>query len=89
MFQIDEKEAFRSITQNLEDKAIGDEMLSLWLEFENKETMDSKIADQLDKFEMVVQADEYEKAQNIRLDDFFRTTENYFTHHEVSLLYYI
>jgi hypothetical protein len=32
---------------------------------------------------MVVQADEYERAQNRRLDDFFNSTENIFTHPEV------
>jgi putative hydrolase of HD superfamily len=59
--------------------------LSLWLEFEYGGSLESDIAKQLDKYEMIVQADEYERAQNMRLDDFFRTTENYFTHYEVSI----
>ena len=58
-------------------------MLSLWLEFESGDTVESSIAKQLDKYEMIVQADEYERAQEKRLDDFFRSTENYFTHYEV------
>ena len=64
---------------------MGDELLSLWLEFEFGDSLESDIAKQLDKYEMIVQADEYERAQKMRLDDFFRTTENYFTHYEVSI----
>lgn len=31
-----------------------------------------------DKFEMILQADEYERDQNIPLDDFFRSTQGKF-----------
>lgn len=79
-----EKTAFRSITGALGNAAIQEEMLGLWLEFEDGSTPESDVARQLDKYEMVVQADEYERAQGRRLDDFFRSTENYFTHPEVS-----
>jgi putative hydrolases of HD superfamily len=58
-------------------------MLSLWLEFEAKETLEAQIASQLDKMEMIAQADEYEQSQNIVLEDFFQSTMHYFTHPEV------
>jgi hypothetical protein len=32
---------------------------------------------------MIVQADEYEREQNMKLDSFFTSTQDYFTHPEV------
>ena len=60
-------------------------MFALWIEYEDGSSAESEAARQLDKYEMVVQADDYERAQGKTLDDFFRTTENYFTHPEVLL----
>lgn len=37
------------------------------------------------QFEMIVQANEYEIAQNMRLDSFFESTRGVFTHHEVDM----
>lgn len=71
------------MTSALGNDAIKDDMYSLWLEYEDGTSLESEVARQLDKYEMVVQADDYEKAQGKRLDDFFCTTENYFTHPEV------
>eukprot|EP00605_Chrysophyceae_sp_TOSAG23-4_P000353 GSChrysophyteH1.ASY1.ANO1.400.1 assembled CDS len=66
--------------------ALGSEIRDLWFEYEERTTDEAKVASQLDKFEMIVQADEYEKqhaAEGKRLDSFFSYTEGYFTHPEV------
>jgi putative hydrolase of HD superfamily len=45
--------------------------------------IEAEVARQLDKFEMIVQADEYEREQGMRLESFFRSTKDSFTHPEV------
>lgn len=39
------------------------EIFSLWQEYENGETMEAKFVKDLDKFEMILQAFEYEKCK--------------------------
>jgi putative hydrolases of HD superfamily len=39
------------------------EIFSLWQEYENCETMEAKFVKDLDKFEMILQAFEYEKCK--------------------------
>ena len=56
------------------------------MEYEEGKTADADVAKQLDKFEMIVQADEYERTQGRRLDDFFITTRDYFRHPEVCII---
>ncbi len=64
---------------------LADELLELWLEYEEGSSPAGKIAKQLDKFEMIVQADEYEKLHpGIRLQSFFDSTAGYFTHPQVN-----
>merc|ERR1711974_162099 len=46
--------------------------------FEAGETSEARHLRDLDKFEMVLQASEYEEAQGLPLSDFFRTTEGKF-----------
>merc|ERR1712151_1374248 len=58
--------------------AAGEEIESLWEEFEAGESVEAKHLKDLDKFEMVLQASEYEEAQSMQLQDFFRTTEGRF-----------
>jgi putative hydrolase of HD superfamily len=53
-----------------------DKYYSTWI-------MQARVAKNLDKYEMIVQADEYERAQNMRLDTFFESTRHSFTHPEV------
>jgi putative hydrolases of HD superfamily len=62
------------------------EMFSLWQEFENGNCIEADIARQLDKLEMIIQADEYERQQGVRLQDFFDSTATAFSHPEVILL---
>lgn len=64
---------------------IAEELISLWLEYEEGSSTEAEVAKQLDKFEMIVQANEYEIANpEKRLESFFKSTEGYFTHPEVS-----
>jgi len=62
---------------------MGDEMYSLFMEYEEGKTEESKFVKQLDKFEMVVQAYEYEKAQNKNLNDFYKSTEGVWEHPQI------
>jgi putative hydrolases of HD superfamily len=63
---------------------MASEVRELWLEYEEGTSADAEVARQLDKFEMIVQANEYEIAQpEKRLDRFFETTKDFFTHPEV------
>lgn len=60
------------------------EIRALWLEYEEGGTLEADIAMQLDKFEMIVQANEYELSNpGKRLDRFFESTKDSFLHPEV------
>ncbi len=48
----------------------GDELLSLWREYEEGKTPEAKFAHQLDALEMGLQACEYQAAQGIDLEEF-------------------
>ncbi|KAH0793189.1 HD domain-containing protein 2 [Histomonas meleagridis] len=64
-----ENSAFTNITESLED----DYMQKLWLEMEEGKTIEAKFVKQLDKLEMLIQAEEYEKLQpGLDLSQFFK-----------------
>ncbi len=64
---------------------MASEIRDLWLEYEDGTSIEAEAAKQLDKFEMIVQANEYELVHpEKRLDSFFKSTENSFSHPEVS-----
>lgn len=70
--------------QELDHFMIAEEIRSLWLEYEQGPSLEAAIARQLDKFEMILQANEYEIAQPEKvLDSFFESTLNSFVHPEV------
>lgn len=46
----------------LVDEEIGNEIYNLWLEYEKGETPESQLVKQIDKFEMALQAYQYEKS---------------------------
>ncbi len=73
----------KQITENINHSVIGNELMELWLEYEECSSPEAEVAKNLDKFEMIVQANEYEIAQNIVLQDFFDSTKDSFTHPEV------
>ena len=59
-------------------------MLELWLIYEEGSSIEASVAKQLDKFEMIVQANEYELSNpGKKLDSFFNSTAESFSHPEV------
>ncbi|KAH7470815.1 hypothetical protein PRIC1_003360 [Phytophthora ramorum] len=73
-----EKEALDEICGTLGDTPSAAEIRSLWNEYEAGSTEEAKMVKDFDKFEMILQADDYERAQNIPLDDFFQSTKGKF-----------
>lgn len=64
---------------------MSEEIYSLWIEYEECSTPEAKVVKQLDKFEMIFQANEYEVAEEDKdLQDFFDTTADVFDHSEIS-----
>ena len=62
--------AMQKICQKLE--IYGDEILALWLEYEEKKTERARIAYELDKFQMIMKAIEYQKAgEPVKAFEFF------------------
>lgn len=87
-----EVEAMKTIAEVIGNAHLADDILLLWSEYEGisnegtkvELTNESKIAHQLDKLEMIIQADEYERADsNLNLQDFFDSTQNSFDHVEI------
>lgn len=58
---------------------MGHELFQLWVEYEDGKTKEAQFVKQLDKLEMLVQADEYEKEQDIDLSGFFTSTKGVFS----------
>ncbi len=78
----------RQIIKDIDHFEIGKEILELWLEYEEGTSVEASLARQLDKFEMIVQANEYELVHTEkRLDSFFDYTKDYFTHPEVIVIF--
>uniref|UniRef100_T1JIX2 5'-deoxynucleotidase HDDC2 n=1 Tax=Strigamia maritima TaxID=126957 RepID=T1JIX2_STRMM len=68
-----EKAAMLQI-KDLVGEAMGQEFYSLWEEYEYKTTPEAGIVKDLDRFDMVLQAFEYEKTGSKNLQEFFDTT---------------
>uniref|UniRef100_UPI00358F48C2 5'-deoxynucleotidase HDDC2 isoform X2 n=1 Tax=Myxine glutinosa TaxID=7769 RepID=UPI00358F48C2 len=79
-----EEEAMKSIT-SLVDESVGKEILSLWEEYEDQTSSEAKFVKDLDKFEMVLQAFEYEQEERRpgHLQEFFDSTVGKFHHPQV------
>ncbi|RGB30322.1 HD domain-containing protein [Rhizophagus diaphanus] len=76
-----EMEAMQHICKELLGNSIqSQEIFSLWQEYENGETMEAKFVKDLDKFEMILQAFEYEKSDKKDLSEFFENTRGKFNH---------
>eukprot|EP00698_Gefionella_okellyi_P016948 TRINITY_DN489_c0_g1_i7.p2 TRINITY_DN489_c0_g1~~TRINITY_DN489_c0_g1_i7.p2 ORF type:complete len:154 (+),score=43.14 TRINITY_DN489_c0_g1_i7:223-684(+) len=69
-----EEAAMRDIQAALGDHPAGNEVYSLWKEYEQGQSAEAKLLKQFDKLEMLLQADEYEQAQGLKLGEFFTTT---------------
>ena len=63
-------------------KDAGCEVLELWKEYSERMTPEAKFVKDLDRFEMILQAYEYERAEgNVgRLQEFFESTKGKFQH---------
>ncbi|XP_060565201.1 5'-deoxynucleotidase HDDC2-like [Ruditapes philippinarum] len=74
-----EKTAMSHIS-TLVSEEIGSELMSLWLEYEEEKTAEAKFVKDLDKFDMIFQAYEYEQLENKPgfLQEFFDSTEGKF-----------
>lgn len=72
-----EEEAMEKIRDTLGHAMGGDEMLELWKEYEGGTTEEARLLKDLDKIEMILQAQEYEAEGNHEksLDQFFSSTE--------------
>ena len=76
-----EVEAITRIRDALgEDAAGAQEIYELWHEYEDGKTAEARLVKDFDKFEMIMQADDYERAQpELDLGDFFASTRGRFT----------
>jgi putative hydrolase of HD superfamily len=74
-----EKQAMEEIRDLLCGNPLGQELYDLFMEYEEGETVESRFVKDIDKFEMLVQADEYERSQKKNLEQFFDHTKGYFT----------
>ena len=79
--------ALRKIAADVNHTKVEEEIVSLWLDYENSSSKEAVLAHELDKLEMIIQANEYEEMQNINLDDFFQSTRDSFHHPEVKLIF--
>merc|ERR1712244_173964 len=65
----------------LSGTAVGKEMYELWIEYEEQESLESHVVKDLDKLDMIIQAEEYEKAKEnngVDLSEFFKGTRGVF-----------
>lgn len=60
------------------DHPLGLELLSLFEEYEQGTSREALYVKDIDKFEMILQAHEYEQAQGLKLEQFFDSTKGYF-----------
>lgn len=74
-----ERQAMIHLTSML-DKDTGSEILQLWEEYENQETSEAKAVKDLDRFDMILQAYEYETLleKPLSLQEFFDSTKDSF-----------
>eukprot|EP01080_Neovahlkampfia_damariscottae_P002631 gene2631-3828_t len=86
-----EEDALKKITKYLKDSGVCEEVskeiFDLWMEYEENKTNEAIIVKDIDKFDMILQADEYETTQeNMKLDSFFDYTRGKFKHPFISEL---
>jgi putative hydrolase of HD superfamily len=74
-----EREALITLKCVLGDSsALGDELIALFDEYEQGTSAEALFVKDIDKFELILQAHEYEQAQGLKLDSFFASTRGYF-----------
>jgi putative hydrolases of HD superfamily len=75
----------KALAKICEDLPGGEEIMALWLRFENSNDPAAEFGRQLDKYQAVEKALEYEQTQGIALFDEFLTYSINFIHHPVLL----
>ncbi|KAI9088716.1 HD domain-containing protein [Phlyctochytrium arcticum] len=76
-----ERKGMEDLVQMLNGSVEAKEIKSLWEEYEAAESSEALFVKDLDKFEMIVQAVEYEKRHPEKnLDSFFASTKGVFQH---------
>ncbi|CAO3622645.1 unnamed protein product [Cunninghamella echinulata] len=75
-----ERNAMDGFQKLLGDTPMAKEIVDLWQEYEEAKTPEALLVKDLDKFEMIVQALEYEKSDNKKLQGFFDSTKGKFQH---------
>lgn len=74
-----EYEAMKYICSLIHDQITAESIMSLWMEYEEQKTSNSKFVKDLDRLDMLVQANEYETDYpEIQLDPFWKSTKNTF-----------
>lgn len=74
-----EEAAMRRVRDEILAKSkLGHELYDLWMEYDQGQTEDARLVKEIDKMEMIVQADEYEAAQDTDLEEFFVSTNGMF-----------
>lgn len=73
-----ESEAMHQIKGMLNNSSVALEIESLWNEYEIGKSKEAIAVKDLDKFEMVLQAAEYQNKQGLELSQFFESTEGKF-----------
>lgn len=77
----EEKHKMETTVMHKTMEALGrPDLLALWEEMEAGQTQEAIYVKDLDRLEMLYQADHYETAQKKELDDFYRSTEGVFKH---------
>jgi putative hydrolase of HD superfamily len=75
-----EEEAMKFLFKDFKNK---EELLRLWEEIESRKTKEADILDQLDKFEMVLQAFEYEQQYDKNLEVFWQNAKMHIKHPKI------
>jgi putative hydrolase of HD superfamily len=79
-----EREAMQSIVQTLGDNPAARLISGLWEEYEARLTPEARLVKDLDRLEMVLQADEYETAHGLDLSEFFHSVAGKIRHPAVA-----
>lgn len=79
-----ERDAMNKIMKQVEDPKMFEELHELWEEYEARVTPEARAVKDLDRFEMVLQADEYEsRTEGLDLSEFFASVQGKITHPQV------
>ncbi|CAM9098772.1 unnamed protein product [Ascophyllum nodosum] len=78
-----EEDGLEKICATIGSDSIAREIKELWLEYEDCTSEEARVVKDFDKFEMIVQADEYEQGQGLDLGEFFQSTAGVFTTSQV------